>query len=136
MHTPSAERSHTRKTLAQRFPTSNERLNWIQIFAMAYMALGGDYWSLGEVGRASEYYTKAFQLREHASERERLDITADYYSNVTGELDKAAETRQQEIASYPRDAGGYGNYGTLFASLGQYEKAIEVTRQALRLAPG
>jgi eukaryotic-like serine/threonine-protein kinase len=105
-------------------------------FAMAYMALGGDYWSLGEVGRASEYYTKAFQLREHASERERLDITADYYSNVTGELDKAAETRQQEIASYPRDAGGYGNYGTLFASLGQYEKAIEVTRQALRLAPG
>jgi tetratricopeptide (TPR) repeat protein len=64
-------------------------------FAMAYMALGGDYWSLGEVGRASEYYTKAFQLREHASERERLDITADYYSNVTGELDKAAETRQQ-----------------------------------------
>jgi eukaryotic-like serine/threonine-protein kinase len=105
-------------------------------FAMAYMALGGDYWSLGEVGRASEYYTKAFQLREHASERERLDITADYYSNVTGELDKAAETRQQEIDSYPRDPGGYGNYGTLYASLGQYEKAIEVTRQALRLAPG
>ena len=105
-------------------------------FAMAYMALGGDYWSLGEVGRASEYYTTAFQLREHASERERLDITADYYSNVTGELDKAAETRQQEIDSYPRDPGGYGNYGTLFASLAQYEKAIEVTRQALRLAPG
>jgi len=104
-------------------------------FAMAYMALGGDYWSLGEVGRASEYYTKAFQLREHASERERLDITADYYSNVTGELDKAAETRQHEIDSYPRDPGGYGNYGTLFASFGQYEKAIEVTRQALRLAP-
>ena len=105
-------------------------------FAMAYMALGGDYWSLGEVGRASEYYTKAFQLREHASERERLDITADYYSNVTGELDKAAETRQQEIDSYPRDPGGYGNYGTLLASLGQYQKAIDVTRQALRLSPG
>jgi eukaryotic-like serine/threonine-protein kinase len=105
-------------------------------FAMAYMALGGDYWSLGEVGRASEYYTKAFQLRDHASERERLDITADYYSNVTGEVDKAAETRQLEIDNYPRDPAGYGNYGTLFASLGQYEKAIEVTKQALRLAPG
>ena len=31
------------------------------------------------LGRASEYYSKAFQLREHASEREKLAITADYY---------------------------------------------------------
>jgi eukaryotic-like serine/threonine-protein kinase len=104
-------------------------------FAMGYMAMGGDYWSLGQVGRASEYYTKAFQLREHASERERLEITADYYSNVTGELEKAAETRQEEIDSYPREASAYGNLGTVFASLGQYEKAIEVTRRALSLAP-
>ena len=46
---------------------------------MAYMAVGIVYVSLGEVERASEYYTKAFQLREHASEREKLMITADYY---------------------------------------------------------
>ena len=47
---------------------------------MGYMAVGADYYNLGEVGRASEYYTKAFQLREHASEREKLAITANYYS--------------------------------------------------------
>src|SRR5208282_2328309 len=50
-------------------------------FAIAYRALGGDYNSNGQPGRASEYFTKAFELREHASEREKLDITADYYSN-------------------------------------------------------
>jgi eukaryotic-like serine/threonine-protein kinase len=62
---------------------------------MGYRAVGDDYnWS-GEVGRASEYYTKAFQLREHASEREKLTITAAYYSSVTGELDKAAQTYQE-----------------------------------------
>jgi eukaryotic-like serine/threonine-protein kinase len=104
-------------------------------FAVGYLSLGGDYWSLGQVGRASQYYTKAFQLREHASERERLDITADYYSNVTGELDKAAQTREELIENYPREAGAYGNLGTLFASQGQYEKAVEVTRQELQLAP-
>ena len=48
-------------------------------FAMGYEAVGNDYSSLGELGRASEYFTKAFQLREHASEREKLAITADYY---------------------------------------------------------
>ena len=45
---------------------------------MGYWAVGTDYYSLGELGRASEYYTKAFQLREHASEREKLYIVADY----------------------------------------------------------
>ena len=72
-------------------------------FAMGYRAVGADYATLGELGRASEYYTKAFQLREHASEREKLAITATYYWNVTGELDKAAQTYQEEIESYPRD---------------------------------
>jgi serine/threonine protein kinase/tetratricopeptide (TPR) repeat protein len=104
-------------------------------FAMGYLAVGDDYFSLGEVGRASEYYTKAFQLREHASERERLVITASYYSNVTGELDKAARTYQEKIDSYPREAGGYSDLAIVYALQGQYEKAVEITRQALRLAP-
>ena len=72
-------------------------------FAMGYYAVAGDYASLGEVGRASEYLTKAFELREHASERERLIITANYFQFVTGELDKAAQAYQQLIENYPRD---------------------------------
>jgi hypothetical protein len=59
---------------------------------MGYAAVGNDYFSLAEQGRASEYFTKAFQLREHASEREKLGIAAAYYLTVTGELDKAAQT--------------------------------------------
>ena len=80
-------------------------------FAMGYGAVGNDYFNLGELGRASEYFTKAFQLREHASEREKLAITADYYQNVTGELDKAAQTYQEEIESYPRDSASVRQFG-------------------------
>ena len=123
------------KNTAAALPYHQRAIELDPNFAMGYRAVGADYWSLGEVGRASEYYTKAFQLREHASEREKLDITADYYKDVTGELDKAAQTYQEEIESYPRDAGGYGNLGTVFAEQGQFEKATEVTKQALRLAP-
>ncbi|PYL82339.1 MAG: hypothetical protein DMF21_02625, partial [Verrucomicrobia bacterium] len=78
-------------------------------FAMGYEQVGNDYYGVGELGRANEYFTKAFQLREHASEREKLAITADYYSSVTGELDKAAQTYEEEIASYPRDYRAYLN---------------------------
>jgi serine/threonine protein kinase len=41
-------------------------------FAMAYETVGIAYENLGQQERANQYYTKAFQLREHASARERL----------------------------------------------------------------
>jgi serine/threonine protein kinase/tetratricopeptide (TPR) repeat protein len=105
-------------------------------FAMGYMAEGVDYVNLGEFWRAREYYTKAFQLREHVSEREKLVITACYYLRVTGELDKAAQTFQEEIESYPRDGEGHKRLGVVYAERGQYEEATEQTRQGLRLEPG
>jgi serine/threonine protein kinase/tetratricopeptide (TPR) repeat protein len=104
-------------------------------FAMGYRAVGDDYAILGELGRAGEYVTKAFQLRDHASEREKLAIAGDYYSNVTGEQDKAVQTFQETIESYPRVPGAYTNLGTVYGAQGLYEKAAEVTRQSLRLAP-
>jgi tetratricopeptide (TPR) repeat protein len=78
--------------------------------------VGTDYNGLGELGRASEYFSKAFQLREHASEREKLSIAADYYTNVTGELDKAAQTYREFIESYPRDFRGYINLGIVYGA--------------------
>ena len=104
-------------------------------FALGYAAVGEDYNNLGEVERAREYLSKAFQLREHASEWEKLEITANYYRNVTGELDKAARTFQEKIESYPRSPDGYGDLANVFALRGQYEKAAEIARQGMRLAP-
>src|ERR1035438_10143999 len=104
-------------------------------FAMGYRAVGLGYAFLGQTGRTSEYVTKAFQLREHASEREKLAITANYYQNVTRELDKAAQIYLEWIESYPREYGAYNNLGLAYAAQGQYEKAAEIVRQGKRLAP-
>jgi eukaryotic-like serine/threonine-protein kinase len=104
-------------------------------FAMGYRAVGADYSGLGQLERSSEYFTKAFELREHASERERQTITADYYLNVTGELEKAAQTIQQQIESYPRESRSYNNFGNALTSQGLYEKAADAYRQSIRLNP-
>jgi serine/threonine protein kinase/tetratricopeptide (TPR) repeat protein len=104
-------------------------------FAIGYMALGVDYHNRGETARASEYFTKAFQLREHANEREKLSITASYYLSVTGELDKAAQTFQEEIESYPQEFTPIVFLSIIYSCQGHYEKAVESERQAIRLHP-
>ena len=90
---------------------------------------------MSELGRAREYFTKAFELRERTSERERLFITADYYQFVTGELDKVAQVYQEMLDSYPRNADVYLALSVVSAQQGQYEKATGLVRQALLLTP-
>jgi DNA-binding winged helix-turn-helix (wHTH) protein/tetratricopeptide (TPR) repeat protein len=123
------------KGVAAALPYCKRTIELDPNFAMGYRAVGVVYGALDEIERASEYYTKAFQLREHVSEREKLEIIAAYYANVTGESDKAAQADEEEIESYPRDSSGYLNLCAEYATQGQYEKAATVARQGVRLAP-
>ncbi|HEY6372761.1 MAG TPA: protein kinase [Candidatus Sulfotelmatobacter sp.] len=104
-------------------------------FAMGYWGVAAGYSGLGEVGRANEYFTKAFELREHASEREKLLFSASYYETVTGELEKAIQTYQEWIGAYPRDPTARLDLGNAYAERAQYEKAVESYRECLHLDP-
>jgi tetratricopeptide (TPR) repeat protein len=103
-------------------------------FAAAYRAAGADYGGMGETGRASEYYAKAFELRGRASGLERLMITTIYYENVTGELGKAAQAYQEQIQTYP-NYPAYTGRGVTYNELGEHEKAAEDYREQIRLTP-
>jgi DNA-binding winged helix-turn-helix (wHTH) protein/tetratricopeptide (TPR) repeat protein len=120
---------------AQSLPYDQQAIEADPNFAMAYEAVGLHYFNLGEPTRAAEYLKKAFELRDHASERERLKIEAGYYSSVTGQLDKAAETYRETIVSYPRDIAAFNNLGIVLAEAGRYEEAAAITRQAIHFAP-
>ena len=104
-------------------------------FAMGYRAVGIGYSALGQVGRAADYYKKAFDLRQNADEREKLMISAVYYRHVTGELGNAARTYSDMAENYPRDTDAYNNLGTSYSSEGELEKAVAATRQAIALSP-
>jgi eukaryotic-like serine/threonine-protein kinase len=84
---------------------------------------------------ASQYVAKAYQLRERVSEREKYRIAANYYQVVTGELDKSAETYVLWQQSYPRDFAFYINLGVGYIWLGEYEKSVTETKEALRIEP-
>jgi len=104
-------------------------------FAMAHISISVSYSNLNEVGRAAEYARKAYDLREKVSERERFQIEAFYYLLTTGELEKAAQTYELWKQTYPRDAVPYTNLSAIYAALGNFEKVLEESLEALRLQP-
>jgi DNA-binding winged helix-turn-helix (wHTH) protein/tetratricopeptide (TPR) repeat protein len=104
-------------------------------FAMAYAWMSAMYRDLNEVGRAAESARKAYDLWEKVSEHERFWIEGDYYLNATGEPEKAAQTAELWQQTYPRDAVPYIELGFISANLGNWGKALEKYRAALRLDP-
>ena len=129
------EKASSEKGPAAGLPYHQRAIQLDPSFAMGYFSVAADYYSQGETTRASEYFSKAFELRGHASEREKLTISANYYDTVTGELNKAPQTYQEWMASYPREPRAHLGLGNVYMAEGQAEKAAEEYREALRLAP-
>src|ERR1019366_4813413 len=104
-------------------------------FAVAYRDMAIVYGNQEEVGRSAENARKAYELREKVSERERFSIEATYYLYTTGELEKAAQAYELWQQTYPRDAGIHTSLGYIAGKLGNREKALEESQEAMRLDP-
>jgi eukaryotic-like serine/threonine-protein kinase len=105
-------------------------------FALAYAALATCYYDLGESAKASENAKKAFDLRDRVSERERLSIESRYHLFATGNLEKARQSLELWAQAYPRELVARNDLGANYGTLGQYEKGLAATEEAMRLDPG
>ncbi len=90
---------------------------------------------MGQSKLALENFKKAYELRDRTSDREKFYIASQYYSEVTGELEKGNQQYQMWIEAYPRDFTPHTNLGVNYSYLGQYDKAVEPTKEAIRLEP-
>jgi eukaryotic-like serine/threonine-protein kinase len=104
-------------------------------FALGYASLGSFYRNANQPALATEAARKAFELRSRATERERLRITASYYTTATGEIPKAIEILELYVLTYPRDSGAHLNLSNQYYEIGEYEKTITELESALRLNP-
>ena len=104
-------------------------------FAVAYARLGTIYSNLGEDGLSSQYYQKAFPLRQHTTDWERLYITSHYYGSATGQIQDAIEADQIWHTVYPRDASPVINLAVKYLNLGEVTKAVDLARTAIELGP-
>jgi DNA-binding winged helix-turn-helix (wHTH) protein/tetratricopeptide (TPR) repeat protein len=104
-------------------------------FANAYAALAVQYRNARQTGLAAEQVKKAYELRDHVSEREKLYVTALYHELVTADIDKniGALTLFRQI--YPREATPHNNLAVAYVTIGQFDAAIAEGSAAMRLDP-
>jgi tetratricopeptide (TPR) repeat protein len=103
-------------------------------FSMAYAELAVRYGNQGQSSLALKYAAKAYELRDRVSEREKLDISSNYFW-VTGELEESTRTFELWITNYPRDPIPHRGLGVVYSYIGQYEKSLAELQEALRLEP-
>ena len=104
-------------------------------FALAYARLGTIYSNENEAALSSAAYKKAFDLRMHTTERERLYLTAHYYSSAEGDAERALEVYKLWRQLYPQDLIAPNNLADTYETLGQPDKARLMAGEALRINP-
>jgi eukaryotic-like serine/threonine-protein kinase len=103
-------------------------------FAMAYARLGAVYSNLGQTELSEQNRQKAFELRDRASEREKLYIMSHYYAD-SGQLDKGITALELYRQTYPRDSIPFNNLANIYNQLGQFDNALENAKHAVELDP-
>jgi tetratricopeptide (TPR) repeat protein len=98
-------------------------------FAMAYARLGTVYNNLGQSELSEKNREKAFELRDRASEHEKLYIMSHYYVD-SGQLEKGITALELYKQTYPRDSIPYNNLAAVYIQMGQYDPitAVDATR--------
>ena len=104
-------------------------------FALAYVLLANSYSNQGEYHQANDNLTRAYELRERVSEREKFGIVAHYYGDVVGDLEKSNQTWELLAQNYPRSSMVHLFLSLNYSSMGFYEKGLAETLEDIRLDP-
>ena len=104
-------------------------------FAMAYVLLGGSYSNQAEYRQANENLTRAYELRDRVSEKEKFGIIAHYYGEVVGDLEKSNQTWELLAQNYPRSPFPHLFLSLNYSYMGSYEKGLAETLEDIRLEP-
>jgi serine/threonine protein kinase/tetratricopeptide (TPR) repeat protein len=104
-------------------------------FALAWARLGAVYGNTNQQDKAEQAKLKAYELRDRATEHERFYITGHYY-DATGQVQKQIETYELYRQAYPRDAIPYNNESKAYSSVGEFQKALQIALEGLKIDPG
>jgi tetratricopeptide (TPR) repeat protein len=113
---------------------ANEALEIDPGFAMAHRLAGAAALSQLSYGRARLHMTRAFELRERLTERERRHVEAAYHLNVTFQPRSALWAYDVLLRRHPDDVRAWTNMAaTLHSWMDDSERSLAAYRRALEL---
>ncbi|MGH9475205.1 MAG: protein kinase domain-containing protein [Terriglobales bacterium] len=104
-------------------------------FAMAWRELATAENNQGNAAAAMQAAQKAFDLRDRASEKEKLLIAASFYQ-YAGEAERCIQAWQTYTQTYPRAWRGLNNLAVAQNHLGQFQQALPSLLAAVAAQPG
>ena len=105
-------------------------------FALAHATLGRQYADLDESDLSTMSATRAWQLKDRASDREKFFIAATYEILATGNLEQARQICEAWTHTYPREALPHVMLsGNPNKAAGRYEQAVAEARKAIEFDP-
>jgi tetratricopeptide (TPR) repeat protein len=104
--------------------------------ALTYEGMGAAYMSLRDTKLSEASYTRAYQLRDRLTEKDRLNAEIAYYANGIGDWEKEYSSVLRFLQIFPRDVYAHRNLGTAFLHLGQPGRAADEAAETARLQPG
>ena len=102
-------------------------------FAMAYGAMGSQYYNMSENALAAQNLRKAYELSRDGNALEKLTIESHYYAYGINDLQRGIKTYQLWAATYPRDWVPWQNLANDYNELNQPGEAIAAGEHALQL---
>ena len=103
--------------------------------AVTYGRMGAAYLFLGNTELSAASYTRAYQLRDRLTEKDRLNAEIAYYGRVTGDWEKEYSSALRFLEIFPRDVFAHANLRAAFVYLGQPERAADEAAETARLQP-
>jgi eukaryotic-like serine/threonine-protein kinase len=104
-------------------------------FAVAYGRMGAAYLILGNTELSEASYTRAYQLRDRLTEKDRLGFEISYYSNVIGNWEKEYSSVLRLLEIFPRDVFAHANLREAYFHLGKPDRAADEAAETSRLRP-
>src|SRR5437660_3025919 len=126
---------HSNGKYREAIPFYKHAIELDQNFASAYARLAYCYNNTHQNELSRGASRKAYELRDRASEREKLYIAASYFGGVTGEWDRQIEALEVWQRTYPRDWTPFNLLANRYTQVGPFEKAIENGHEAVRINP-
>jgi tetratricopeptide (TPR) repeat protein len=126
---------HSKADYKNAIPLYQRAIESDQNFAIAHVRLANCYNNTGQLEASRVEFTKAYELVDRVSEREKFLIRSSYFGGVLGQWEKQIDELEAWKHTYQRDWEPLNLLASKYSLVGPFERGIQEGNQAIAMNP-